>query len=164
VVWIGPVQKAALKVPILGRALETICLARVAWSMNLTMGIGMDVRQALALSLRSAQNARYDAHVRHVVEAIDSGATIHEAFDMAGPYPPEFLDTIRVGEDSGNLAESMAHLSRTYHERAGAAIKVLTMLAGLAVWGLIAALIVAVIFRIFFTMYLGQYQQILNDI
>ena len=153
-VWTGPVQKAALRIPVLGKALETICLARVAWAMHLTMGVGMEVRQAIQLSLNSARNARYTEHIPLIKDAITDGSSLFEAFQLAGDYPTEFLDTIRVGEQSGNLAESMALLSRQFHERADAALKVLTMLAGMAVWCVIAAIIILVIFRLF-SFYIG---------
>lgn len=147
-VWARPVQKAVLRIPALGRAVETICLARVAWSLHLTLGVGMDVRQAIRLSLRSARNARYTDQIPAVDAAIESGNSIHDAFLAAGGYPVEFLDNVRVGEESGNLAESMELLSRQYSERAAAALRVITMLAGLAVWMVIAAIIIALIFRL----------------
>jgi len=164
VAWVRPVQKIVLQIPVLGKALETICLARVAWSLHLTFGTGMDVRQALGLSLRSARNARYIDHIRIVEDAVESGSSIHEAFLAAGEYPAEFLDNIRVGEESGNLAESMELLSRQYNERAAAALKVINMLAGLAVWGAIAVIIIALIFRIFLTVYVAPYRELLDDL
>jgi len=60
-----------------------------------------------------------------------------------------------VGEQSGNLAESMSTLSRQYHERADAAMKVFTMLAGLLVLLVVFGIIIALIFRIFTLFYLG---------
>ena len=55
--WIAPVQRAILRVPVLGPALQTTALARLAWSLNLTMNAGMEVRRSLRLSLRSTRNA-----------------------------------------------------------------------------------------------------------
>ena len=111
----------------------------------------MDVRQAIRLSLRSAHNARYTDHI----PAIDARGRIAAArstrrFSSTRDYPVEFLDNIRVGEESGNLAESMELLSRQYHERAAAALKVITMLAGFAVWMVVAAIIIVMIFRLAF--------------
>ena len=86
-----------------------------------------------------------------------SRSPIHEAFARTGQYPNEFLDTIRIGEQTGNLAESMALLSRQYHERADVALKTLTMLAGFGVWAAIAAIIIVLIFRLF-SFYLNTIQ------
>ena len=49
----------------------------------------------------------------------------------------------------------MAHLSRQYQEQARAALATLTMLAGFAVWVVVAGLIIVLIFRLFL-FYLGM--------
>ena len=162
VVWTQPIQRAVLRIPVLGKAVETMCLARMAWSLHLTMSTDMDVRQSLRLSLRSARNARYTAHMRSVDDSIVSGSSIHEAFLETGDYPSEFLDNLEVGEESGNLAESMATLSRQYQDRADAAMKVITMLAGLGVMLMVFAIIIFLIFSIFINMYMPPINETLD--
>ena len=134
--------------------LQTLALARLAWSMHVTMNAGMEVRRALRLSLRSTQNARYTDQIPAIDAEIMAGNSIHEAFCRAGGYPPDFLDTLAVGEQSGKVVESMGLLARQYQDRARAALAVLTIFAGWAVWAAIAILIIALIFRIF-SFYLG---------
>lgn len=162
VVWTEPIQRAVLLVPVLGKALETICLARLAWSMNLTLGAGMEVRQALRLSLRSARNPRYLGHIPSIDATIAGGNSIYEAFAKVAGYPREFLDTIQVGEQTGNLVESMGHLSGQYRERADAAVKTLTKLAGFGVWVIVATMITALIFQIFTQVYLAPINEALQ--
>jgi type IV pilus assembly protein PilC len=149
-IFIGPMQRAILRVPVLGRSLQTLALSRLAWSMHLTMNAGMELRKALRLSLRNSGSVRY-ADVEDKIDAvIADGNSIHEAFQEAGCFPPDFLDSVEVGEESGKLVESMAHLSRQYQDQARAALTTLIMLAGFAVWGLVAILIICVIFRLAF--------------
>ena len=157
VVWTRPIQRLALQLPAIGKPLRTIALSRLAWSMHLTMNAGMDVRRALRLSLRSTRNARYTDQIPAIDAEIAAGNSIHEAFCRAGGYPVEFLDTLAVGEQSGKIVESMALLSRQYREQARAALAALTIIAGWAVWLLIAAIIIGLIFRLFF-FYLGALQ------
>ncbi len=153
-VWIRPVQRLLLRLPGFGKPLQTMALARLAWSMHLTMSTGMDVRRALKLSLRSTRNARYIDQIPAIDAEITAGNSIHEAFCSAGGYPVDFLDSLAVGEQSGKIVESMGVLSRQYQEQARLALAALTMLAGWAVWGLVAVLIIMLIFRIF-SFYLG---------
>jgi type IV pilus assembly protein PilC len=148
-VWTQPIQRFVLRLPAIGKPLQTIALARLAWSMHVTLNAGMDVRRALKLSLRSTQNARYIDQIPEIEAEISAGHSIHEAFVRAGGYPDDFLDTLAVGEQSGRVVESMGQLARQYQEQARAALTVLTLLAGWAVWGMIALLIIALIFRIF---------------
>lgn len=148
--WTRPLQRAVLMVPVLGPSLQTLALSRLAWSLHLTMETSMDLGKSLLLSLRSTRNARYIDDGEKIVSAIVGGKGITEALEATGAYPKEFLDTVEVGEQSGRLPESMAVLSRQYQDRARRALATLTMLAGFAVWALVAALIVAMIFRLAF--------------
>ena len=148
-VWVRPLQRVVLRLPWIGRPLQTVALARLAWSMHLTMNAGMEVRRALRISLRSTRNARYTDQIDRIDAAIAEGSSIYEAFYMSGVCPADFLDTLAVGEQSGKIVESMGQLSRQYDQQARAALTTLTMLAGVAVWIVIGAIIVALIFRLF---------------
>jgi type II secretory pathway component PulF len=163
VVWIRPIQRLVLKIPGVGRPLQTLALSRLAWTLHLTMNTSMDVRQSLALSLRSTQNARYTDKIPVIDAEIAGGSSIHEAFRAAGGYPADFLDTLAVGEQSGKMVESMGTLARQYQDRARIAMTALAVVAGVGVMILIAGLIIAMIFRIFITSYLGPINDALNN-
>jgi type II secretory pathway component PulF len=153
--WTRPLQRMALHVPVVGRSLRTIALARMAWTLQLALNSAMEVRQALRLSLEYSGNDRYASQADAVCNSISSGSEIHESLRATGVFPEDFLDAVEVAEHSGALVESLERLSRQYEEQAQAAMTVLTTVAGFLVWAVVAALIVTVIFRLFFTMYLG---------
>jgi type IV pilus assembly protein PilC len=155
--WTRPIQRAVLKVPALGSALQTLALARMAWSMHLSMGAGMEIRHAMRLSLRSTGNAHYTDQITFIRDEITRGNSLHEALVRAGGYPVEFLDALAVGEQTGKLVESMGLLSRQYTERSRAALATLTTIAGYAVWACVATIIIILIFRLFGS-YLGMIQ------
>jgi len=146
--WTRPIQRGIFRLPVLGKALETLALARLAWSLYVTMNTGMEVRRALRLSLQSTHNARYTDQIPGMEDDIQAGRPIHEAFARTGVYPAEFLDTLAVGEESGRLVESMGRLSQQYHDRARAALGTLTKVGGFSVWLAIAVVIIFFIFRL----------------
>jgi type II secretory pathway component PulF len=156
--WIGPVRRALLLVPGLGPALQALALARLSWSMHLTMNAGMELRQSLRLSLRSTRNIRYADRIEQIDAEIAAGHSIHEAFCRAGCFPRDFLDALQVGEQSGKLVDSLALASRQYQDHARTALATLTTLAGFAVWAVVAAIIIFLIFRLF-SFYLGVLNQ-----
>jgi len=147
-VWTKPLQRAVLAVPGLGRAVEILCLAQFAWSLQLTLEAGMDVLRALPLSLRSTRNARYTDHSDQVVTALRNGHEIAEALHETRAFPAEFLDAVEVGERSGRLPESLANLSKIYQDQAQRALATLTVISTMVVWAGVALLIVSVIFRL----------------
>jgi type IV pilus assembly protein PilC len=146
--WIKPLQRLMLQLPLLGQVIRTLALARLAWSMQVTLNSGMDVRRAMDLSLRSTQNAFYIDHIPTIDAEIMAGHSLHEAFCLAGGYPPDFLDTLAVGEQSGQVVESMGRLARLYLEQARDAVAVLRVIANWAVYAIIAGILIAMIFRV----------------
>jgi type IV pilus assembly protein PilC len=159
--WTRPLQRALLRVPTLGPALQTLALARLAWALHLVLDAGMEVRRGLRLSLDSARNARYTDGYPSIHAAISRGESIFEAMAQTGSYPSEFLDAVQVGEQSGRLVESLALLSKQYHQRANAALKTLTMIAGWIVWIVVAGIIITFIFRLA-SLYINTLNSALN--
>ncbi|MCL4190228.1 MAG: type II secretion system F family protein [Thermoguttaceae bacterium] len=147
-VWTRPVQHVLLRLPGLGPALETLSMARMSWLMHLTLNAGMEIRRAMRMSVRGSGNVRYIERMGDIDRTIASGRPIYEAFQEANVFPPEFLDAVQVGEESGRLVESLAVLSRQYRDRAEVAMVVITRIAGYTVWLTIAVIIVLLIFRL----------------
>ncbi|HVC99040.1 MAG TPA: type II secretion system F family protein [Pirellulales bacterium] len=146
--WVRPLQYVLMKVPVLGPSLQTLSLAKLAWSMQLTLETEMSVLKSLPLSLRSTRNAFYTDHSDEIVQAIRAGSDISSAMADTKAFPREFLDSLAVGEHSGRLPETMALLSTEYQDRAQRALATLTMLAGFGVWVLVAVMIIVMIFRV----------------
>jgi type IV pilus assembly protein PilC len=146
--WTRPLQRFMLRIPHIGPALQTVALARLAWVMSQTMNTSMELRRALKLSLQSTRNARYIDRIERIDARIAAGNSIYEAFSAAGGFSDDFLESIHVGEQSGNLVESMAQVAKLYQEQARAALNVLATEGGLAVWVVVAAIIIFPIFRL----------------
>lgn len=157
-IWTRPIQYAVMKIPMLGKAIETLSLARLAWSLNITLHSGMEIRRALRLSLASTNNAKYTSRIDVVDGMIEQGDSILEAFIAADCFPAEFLDATAVGEQSGKLDDTMAVLSRQYHEQARFAMKTLNSIAAFLVWIIIASIIITMIFRLA-SSYIGAINQ-----
>jgi type II secretory pathway component PulF len=148
VAWTRPIQRALVKLPGVGGPVQTLALARLAWSLHLTGETGMSLLRALPLSLRSTHNAHYTDHTDGILRSVRAGNEISEALAETGAFPRDFLDTLEVGEQSGRLPETMAHLSAQYQEQAQRALGVLTVLLGFAVWGVVALILILLILRV----------------
>jgi type II secretory pathway component PulF len=159
--WTATVQRVLMSVPQLGRALETLALARLSWAMHVTLNSGMEIKSALRMSLSSTQNVIYKQHIPAVLAAVGAGQEVHEAFRDTRVFPAGFLDAVQVGEESGQLVESMGNLSAQYQDEARSAMNTITVLIGVAVTALIAGLIIFLIFRVF-GFYLGTINDALN--
>ncbi len=160
--WVAPIQRMLMRTPQLGRALETLAMARLTWAMHVTLNSGMDLRPAMKMSLRSTQNALYTQHIDRVLRSIRAGREIHESLADTGAFPIDFLDAVQVGETSGQLVESMGRISEQYQDEARLAMNTLTTLMVVAVMGLIAGIIIYFIFKIFTAAYLNPINDLLK--
>jgi protein transport protein HofC len=153
--WTRPIQRLLIRLPGVGQAFEKIALARLAWSMHLTLDAGMGLRQALKISLRSTRSARYTDHLKSIDAEIEAGNPIAEAFDQTRAFPHDFLDAVRTGEHAGRLVETMGILSGQYREQAEAALRVLALAGGVALWIFVACFIAYLVLRFYLVFYLG---------
>jgi type IV pilus assembly protein PilC len=126
--------------------------------MHVTFGAGMELKEALRLSLRAARNAEYADTADAVWTSIRRGSNLHDALAETASYPRDFLDTVEVGEQSGRLPEALGKLADQYEDEARSAMAILTKTLGFLVWLLVALLIIMMIFRIA-SFYIG----VLND-
>jgi len=156
--WTRPIQRLVMRLPGLGRVLQTLALSRFTWAMSLALDAGMEVGRAMKLALRAAGNARYIDRAEVIDAELAGGSSFHDSMRAGGVFPLELLDAVAVGEESGRLVESMALLSRSYHHQARTALGVLNTIAGVIVWLIVAGMIIALIFRLF-----GFYLGVLNQ-
>lgn len=156
--WINGVQLLAMRVPKIGRALELLAVSRFAWSLQLTLETGMPLRKAIELSFLATHNRYYSRHIDAVLLEIRQGHELTEALTNTQVFPRDFLEAVQVGEQTGQLSETLATLSEHYQEEGREAVRMLTRAAGGLVWLLVTGLIVLLIFRLF-SFYVG----VLND-
>jgi type IV pilus assembly protein PilC len=157
--WTGGVQKAVMNIPKIGNALALLAISRFAWSLRLTLDTDMPLRRALELAFRSTHNAYYESHLPDVLELVRQGESLTETLESTGVFPEDFLNVVRVGEDSGQLPETLGALAENYQEDARRAMGMLTQVAGGLVWLCVAGVIIMIVFRI-----MNSYLGLLNSV
>jgi type II secretory pathway component PulF len=156
--WLKPIEAIVSRIPVLGRIHETLSVARLTWAMSVTLGSAMELRKAIELSLRGSHNSRYAGAADDIWRRIMRGGSLYQAMLETRIFPPRLLDAIAVGEESGSLPETLDRLSRHYADEARTALMILSRIAGFVVWGIVAMIIVSLIFQIF-----GGYVQMINN-
>jgi type II secretory pathway component PulF len=149
----------ATRIPLVGEPLATLAIAQFTWALQLVIDTPMDLRQALPLALDATGNDHYSRLGPQVARRVEQGATIQEALAETGAFPSDVLEAIRVGEQTGMLAETMQRLARDYQERAAAALAILAQAIGYFIWALVGVLIIVLIFRLF-NMYLDPIREL----
>ena len=150
-----------LGVPGLGGCFRAFALQRFSLALYMTQEAGLRIDRALQLSFRATANDAYWRQADSVVKKARSGTEIATLLAGCGSrlFPDEFVDAVQVGEVTGQLAEVMQKQAKIYREEAGRKLKVLTMIAGGAVYAAVGLMIIIMIFRIAMVAYIGP----LND-
>jgi type IV pilus assembly protein PilC len=146
--WTRPFQRALVRLPGVGAALQKLALARLAWALHLSLNVDMGLRRVVPLALRATGNDYYIRHTNQVAALVAAGKPLHVAFARTGAFPADFLDALAVAEESGQTVESMDRLSKRYEEEAESAAKTLAVIFGFLVAMMVMGIIVLLIFRL----------------
>lgn len=153
--WVKPIQMFALKIPLIGKVFTTMALSRISWALSMATDTSMDIRRAVALSLRTSFILKYSDTAPIIDEQLQLGNSLYDSFlQPQGVFPPDLLDAIHIGEHSGNLSETLGKVSEKYQQDAEAALKTLAVAGFFLVMTVVVFIMVAMIVQVFKVGYL----------
>jgi len=138
-----------LRIPYIGDVLRKIALARFTHMFAVMFNSGLDLLDCLESSKRLVNNLALSDALSAVKDAVQSGANLSTALRSTGEFPQLVLRMIKVGEDSGNMSDSLENVSEMYNRDVDDAIQgLITMIepALTVVMGGIMAWIVVAVF------------------
>ncbi len=138
----------ATLLPVFGDFVRTLGLARFAWVLSLISETHTAVRPAVQMALDATINPYFTEHSADIDASLAKGNPINDALRGRGSFPPEFVDTVQVGEETGKLAETMRRMAASYEEQIRSQSSIITTVASFVVWGIVALIIIAMIFRL----------------
>ncbi|MDX1944183.1 MAG: type II secretion system F family protein [Pirellulaceae bacterium] len=163
--WLGPKPMLiAMRIPLLGQCLESLALARLTWSLAMSLDSEMSARRAVELSIRAAQNPYYEAALRRVTDGIRQNMQFHESFRLAGVFPDEFLHALEAAELAGATHEALLRLAALYEDKSRTAMRMLTGIATVAVMLLVFGVLIFAIFMLAWQVYLKPIYETLDMI
>jgi type IV pilus assembly protein PilC len=151
--WFGAHQKLfplLKRVPVVGTMLVTIALSRMAMALSLMLGAGQEARRSVRTAFRASGNHYYMQGLPVALAEVEKGSLLSKCFAAPGTLPREFIESLEVGEMSGNETDSLERLATQYQDRARRSLLAFSMIASGGVWAMIAIIIIVFIFRIFF--------------
>lgn len=143
----APVQ-IAMRIPGVGNCIKTMSLAHMAWSLGLALDAGVDAQKAMRLALQSTNNPLYVAQIDAVDAMLAERVEFSVALAKTNVFPDDFIQSLATAEVSGTHSDAMFRLAQEYKSKAQAASRVLAMVGGFLVWGLVAMLLVFMIFQL----------------
>ncbi len=135
-----------LRLPVIGRLYRKAALSRFARTLGTLVASGVPILESLDIVEEVVGNqvlARVVENLRHSVE---KGEHIAESLKISEEFPPDIVQMIRVGEETGNLDGMLNKIADFYDLSLGYSIKRLTSLIEpvfLVIMGSIVAFIMA---------------------
>lgn len=141
------VDMALLNMPIAGPLIRKINVARFSQTFGALYASGIEILKALESARRTVGNVALADALMGVIEQVQTGSPLSEAFNASGEFPSMVVRMLKVGEESGNLTVVLDQVSEFYTNDVDEAIQGLiamieplltVILGGMILWIAIA--------------------------
>jgi type IV pilus assembly protein PilC len=101
------IDRALLRMPIIGDLLRKLAVARFSQNMSLLLSSGVPILDGLAITARTAGNKVVEKAIMSSRVSISEGKTVAEPLRESKIFPPLVCSMVAVGESTGGLMEPM---------------------------------------------------------
>ena len=146
-------DRAALKIPVLGPILNKAAIARYARTLSTMFAAGVPLVEALESVAGATGNIVYETAVLKMRDEVATGQRLQRAMEATGLFPNMVIQMIAVGEESGSLDEMSGKVATFYEAEVDNAVDAMSSLLEpliMAILGvLVGGLVVAMYLPIF---------------
>lgn len=110
-------DRIILKMPIFGGLVQKFNMARFSRTLAYLITSGVPIVRALEITAKVLGNTKYRAAVQHVSEEIQKGKQINEIlYNYPDIFHPMVVQMMKVGEETGNIANMLLRLALFFEE------------------------------------------------
>lgn len=130
--WVkeGPGQiwwhKLQLRIPIMGSIISTNAYAHFSRTFGTLLNNGVSVLPAMGIVQKTIQNVVISDEIGKARERVTDGASISKPLAQGKVFPRLLIDMIAVGEETGDMAAALIHITRRYDSELDRLIKTFT--------------------------------------
>jgi type IV pilus assembly protein PilC len=138
-----------LSLPVAGQVLQKLALARFAQIFAVMFQSGIDILTCLDAGRRVIGNRVLGEALALTRRQVQAGSSLSAALAATGEFPTRVTRMVKIGEDTGNLTETLGQVAELYDQDVDAAIDTMISLiepALTAILGLIMAWIALAVF------------------
>lgn len=120
------VDSLKLNLPIIGPLYRKVAIARFTRTLSTLLGSGVPILAALDITKEVVGNVILENVIVNTRKYVEKGEKLAEPLKISGEFPPDVVQMIFVGEESGALDEMLNKIADFYDMTVGYAIKKLT--------------------------------------
>jgi type IV pilus assembly protein PilC len=147
------VDRASLKIPVIGSILNDASIARFARTLSTMFAAGVPLVEALGSVAGATGNIIYTDATLKMREEVATGQSLQLAMRQRNLFPHLVIQMTSIGEESGSLDAMLAKVADFYEERVDNAVDALSSLLEplimVVIGGLVGSLIIAMYLPIF---------------
>jgi type IV pilus assembly protein PilC len=100
--------------PVVGNVLKLVIIEKFTSQMAILVESGVPILHALEISERLVDNLVCGAVIKSVHEDVKEGKLLADPMERSRFFPPMAVQMIRVGEETGELAQMLNHVAKFY--------------------------------------------------
>jgi type IV pilus assembly protein PilC len=115
-----------LNLPIIGPLYRKVAIARFTRTLSTLLSSGVPILTSLDITKEVAGNKILENIITNVRRYVEKGEKLAEPLKVSGEFPPDVIQMISVGEESGGLDAMLEKIADFYDMTVSYAIKKLT--------------------------------------
>lgn len=139
--YVEMVDRATIKMPIIGDILYNGVVARFARTLSTTFAAGVPLVEALESVSGAAGNVIYERGIIKIQEEVTGGTPLNVAMRQSDLFPPLALQMTSIGEESGALDDMLERVANHYEAAVDDAVDNLTALLEPMIMAVLAVLV-----------------------
>ncbi|MDD5200381.1 MAG: type II secretion system F family protein [Terrimicrobiaceae bacterium] len=107
-------DRASLRLPLLGKVLRGRFYAEFSQTLSTLVANGVTLLNGLVLLERATPNLHIKKLLVRLAERVGEGSSLSSSMRALAFFPPELIDMITVGEQTGNIAGALERSAKRY--------------------------------------------------
>jgi len=120
------IGKFLLNLPMLRGFILKVDLARFTRTMSLLLGSGLSIMRAIEMAVPTVHNPQLKMDLFYSIQNLAAGENLGACLSKSNLIPSMMVQLIRVGEESGNLQESLRDIAESYEADINETTKLIT--------------------------------------
>jgi type IV pilus assembly protein PilC len=151
------VDRAILKIPIIGSILNKSAIARYARTLSTTFAAGVPLVEALDSVAGACGNIVYETAVLRMRDEVATGQRLQRAMENTELFPNMVNQMIAVGEESGSLDDMASKVADFYEEEVDNAVDSMSSLLEPAIMAILGVLVGGLVIAMYLPIFqMGQ--------
>lgn len=120
------VDSVKLKLPVFGKLIKKTILAEFTRTLGAMLASGTLVVEALEKVSDTTGNVHYKDAIVDISKRVEKGVSIGDAMSLYYLFPPNLIELVKIGEQTGKLDETLVKASDYFENEVDATVKTLS--------------------------------------